>query len=111
MPRHLRDPNRTTKLISRFAPNYDPADISQRLVDDVPRFLNAEPDGLKRTHRLRLQILGRRRTLDAEDSDAANVAENILLLLQRRRGLQRFDCAVTPNGDFKRLAGAFAHDA
>ena len=38
---HLRDANRATELICRFAADDDAADIAERPVDHGPGFLNA----------------------------------------------------------------------
>ena len=54
LPRHLRDPDRASQLIRRFAADDDAAEIAQRAVDDKPGLLHAHPDRLRRRHRLQI---------------------------------------------------------
>src|SRR5271167_548793 len=111
LPRDLGDSNRSTELIGGFAADDDAADIAQRPVDHEPCFLSAEPDRLSRGNRLEFDVAGRHRAADAENPNAADIAETVLDLLEHggRFWFELRARAGHPDGE--NAAGAVAHDA
>src|SRR5215469_6489168 len=111
LSRNLGDSNRSAELIGGFAADDDAADIAQRPVDHEPCFLSAEPNGLSRGNWLVIDVARCHRAANAENADAADIAETVLDFLERRGCFEHELPALAVDLDRERAAGTVAHDA